>query len=63
MSTDGRIFAAQKMVRFPGRGRIAQGCAAVEATYTDGPDVQLRLSLIMVDDIVIGGSNDTRACQ
>ena len=34
MSTDGRIFAAQKMVSFPGRNRIGQGRAGVEATYT-----------------------------
>jgi neutral ceramidase len=57
MSTDGRIFAAQKMVSFPGRDRIGQGRAAVEATYKDGPDVQLRLSLLMIDDIAIGGCN------
>lgn len=57
MSTDGRIFAAQKMVSFPGRNRIGQGRAAVEATYTDGPDVQLRLSLLVIDDIAIAGCN------
>ena len=57
MSTGGRIFAAQKIARFPGRNRIGQGRAGVEATYTDGPDVQLRLSLLMIDDIAIGGCN------
>jgi neutral ceramidase len=57
MSTDGRIFAAQKMVSFPGRDRIGQGRAGVEATYKDGPDIQLRLSLLMIDDIAIGGGN------
>jgi neutral ceramidase len=57
MVSGGRIFAAQKMVRFPGRDRIGQGRAAVEATYKDGSDVQLRLSLLMIDDIVIGGCN------
>ena len=57
MSTDGRIFAAQKMISFPGRDRIGQGRAGVEATYKDGPDVQLRLSLLMIDDIAIGGCN------
>jgi neutral ceramidase len=55
MSTDGRIFAAQKMITFPGRDRIGQGRAGVEATYKDGPDVQLRLSLLMIDDIAIAG--------
>ncbi len=57
MATSGRIFAAQKTVSFPGRDRIGQGRAAVEATYKDGPDVQLRLSLLMIDDIAIGGCN------
>jgi neutral ceramidase len=57
MSADGRIFAAQKMVSFPGRDRIGQGRAGIEATYKDGPDVQLRLSLLMIDDIAIGGGN------
>ncbi len=57
MSTCGRIFAAQKMISFPGRDRIGQGRAGVEAAYTDGPDVQLRLSLLIIDDIAIGGCN------
>jgi len=57
MATGGRIFAAQKMISFPGRNRIGQGRAGVEATYQDGPDVQLRLSLLMIDDIAIGGCN------
>jgi hypothetical protein len=57
MATGGRIFAAQNMIRFPGRNRVGQGRAGVEATYTDGPDVELRLSLLMIDDIAIGGCN------
>ncbi len=57
MATSGRIYGAQKMIRFPGRNRIGQGRAGVEAAYQDGPDVQLRLSLLMIDDIAIGGCN------
>ncbi len=57
MAAGGRIFAAQKMIRFPGRDRIGQGRAGVEATYQDGPDVQLRLSLMKIDDIVLAGCN------
>jgi hypothetical protein len=57
LSADGRIFGVQKMIRFPGRNRMGQGRAGVEATYTDGPDVQLRLSLLIIDDIAIGGCN------
>jgi hypothetical protein len=54
-ATGGRIFAAQKMISFPGRDRLNQGRAAVEGVYKDGADVRLRLSLMMLDDIAIGG--------
>lgn len=56
-STGGRIFAAQKTASFPGRNRLDQGRAGIEAKYADGPDVQLRLSLLMIDDIAIGACN------
>ena len=56
MATGGRIYAAQKMISFPGRNRTNQGRAGVEATYVDGPDVQLRLGLLMIDDIALGCS-------
>jgi neutral ceramidase len=55
MATGGRIYAGQKMITFPGRDRIGQGRAAVEAQYRDGADVNLRLSLLLLDDIAIGG--------
>jgi neutral ceramidase len=55
MATGGKISAAQKMIRFPGRDRIGQGRAGVEGQYKDGADVNLRLSLLMIDDIVVGG--------
>jgi neutral ceramidase len=57
MSAGGRIFASQKTVSFPGRDRVGQGRAGIEATYKDGADVQLRLSLLMIDDIAIAGCN------
>jgi len=56
-SAGGRIFAAQKTASFPGRNRLDQGRAGIEAKYADGPDVQLRLSLLMLDDIAIGACN------
>ncbi len=56
-SAGGRIFAAQKTASFPGRNRLDQGRAGIEAKYADGPDVQLRLSLLMIDDIAIAGGN------
>jgi neutral ceramidase len=55
MATGGKISAAQKMISFPGRDRIGQGRAGVEGQYKDGADVNLRLSLLMIDDIAIGG--------
>jgi hypothetical protein len=57
MATSGRIAAGQKMITFPGRDRIGQGRAAVEGQYKDGADVKLRVSLLMIDDIAIGGCN------
>src|SRR5512136_252535 len=57
MATGGKISAAQKMIRFPGRDRIGQGRAGVEGQYKDGADVNLRLSMVMIDDIAIGGCN------
>jgi neutral ceramidase len=57
MATGGKISAAQKMTSFPGRDRIDQGRAAVEGQYKDGADIRLRLSLLMIDDIAIGGCN------
>jgi neutral ceramidase len=57
MATGGKITAAQKMISFPGRDRIGQGRAGIEGQYKDGADVNLRLSLVMIDDIAIGGCN------
>ena len=57
MATGGKISAAQKMISFPGRDRIGQGRAGVEGQYKDGADVNLRLSLLMIDDIAVAGCN------
>jgi neutral ceramidase len=57
MATGGKIAAAQKIVSFPGRDRIGQGRAGVEGQYKDGADVNLRVSLLLIDDIAIGGCN------
>jgi neutral ceramidase len=58
MSTGGKITAAQKMISFPGRTRTGGSQrAGVEATYADGPDCSLRLSLLLIDDIAIGGGS------
>jgi neutral ceramidase len=58
MSLGGRIVSAQKIITLPGRTRSGgMQRAAVVPTYTDGPDVSLRLSLLLIDDIALGGGN------
>jgi neutral ceramidase len=58
MSTGGKIAAAQKMLSLPGRRRTSGNQrAGVEATYEDSADVSLRLSLLMIDDIALGGGS------
>ncbi len=57
MSTGGRIFGSQKTVRFPGRERTNTGRAGTEGTYKDGNPVELRLGLLLIDDIAFGTVN------
>jgi hypothetical protein len=58
MSLGGKIAAAQKTITIPGRTRTGgMQRAAVEATYTDGPDCSLRLSLLVIDDIALSGGS------
>ena len=54
MSEKGRIFGDQKMVSFPGRDQTNKGRAGYEGTYKDGEPVNLRLGLLMIDDIALG---------
>ncbi len=54
MSGRGKITGLQKMVSFPGRDRTNEGRAGYTGTYKDGAPVELRLGLLMIDDIVIG---------
>jgi neutral ceramidase len=58
MSVSGKIIADQKTVTIPGRTRTSGNQrAGVEATYSDGPDCSLRLSLLVIDDIALGGGS------
>jgi hypothetical protein len=57
MSGGGRIFGSQKMVSFPGRDRTNTGRAGYEGTYKDGDPVELRLGLLLIDDIAFGTVN------
>jgi neutral ceramidase len=57
MSGSGQIFGGQKMVSFPGRERTNTGRAGYEGTYKDGNPVELRLGLLLIDDIAFGTVN------
>jgi len=52
-----QIHGGQKTITCPGRERLDSGRAGDPGTYKDGPDVELRLSLLKVGDIAIGGVN------
>jgi neutral ceramidase len=56
-STSGAIRGGQKTVTCAGRERTNKGRGGVAGTYKEGPDVNIRLSLLVVDDIAIGGVN------
>jgi neutral ceramidase len=57
MSTSGRIFGSQKMISVPGRDRTNKGRAGFEGTYKDGQPVEIRLGLLLIDDIAFGTIN------
>jgi neutral ceramidase len=58
-ATNGRIFGNQRVVSCPGRERTntSVGRAGVEGTYKDGGPVEIRLGLLIIDDIAIGAVN------
>lgn len=51
------IFGAQKEVSCPGRRRTNTGRAGYAGEYVDADPVPIRLSLLLVGDVVIGGVN------
>lgn len=57
MSSNGRIFGKHKMISFPGRDRTNEGRAGYEGTYKDGEPIELRLGLLLIDDIAFGTVN------
>jgi neutral ceramidase len=52
-----RIVSGQKAVSCPGRRRTDSGRAGYPGTYEDADPVELRLSLLMIGDVVLGGVN------
>ena len=51
---DGRIFGKTTTISCPGRERTNEGRGGIAGTYKDGPPVELKLGLLMIDDIAIG---------
>jgi len=56
---DGRILGKVQTITCPGRERIneGQGRAGITGTYKDGSPVEIKLGLLMIDDIAIGTVN------
>jgi hypothetical protein len=54
---DARIFGKETTITCPGRERTNEGRGGIAGTYKDGPPVQIRLFLLMINDIAIGGVN------
>lgn len=54
---EARIFGKQTTVSCPGRERTNQGRGGIAGTYKDGAPVQIRIGLLMVNDIALGTVN------
>jgi len=52
-----RIYGNQKTISCPGRQRTDAGRAGYPGTYKDGDPVEIRLSLLMIDDIAFAAVN------
>ena len=56
-ASSNEIFGAQTIVSCPGRKRTDSGRAGYPGTYVDADPIAIRLSLLKISDIVIGGVN------
>jgi Neutral/alkaline non-lysosomal ceramidase, N-terminal len=54
---DARILGKETTITCPGRERTNEGRGGIAGTYKDGPPVQIRLGLLMINDIAIGTVN------
>ena len=52
--SDGRLLGKSTTITCPGRERTNQGRGGIAGTYKEGSPVQIKLGLLMVDDIAIG---------
>jgi neutral ceramidase len=57
MDTSAVVHGGFTTVTCPGRERTNQGRAGFEGTYKDGPPVEIRLGLLRLGDVIIGGVN------
>jgi len=57
MESSMRIYGAQKTISCPGRRRLDSGRAGQPGAYEDAEPVEIRLSLLMLGDIALGGVN------
>ena len=51
------IYGGVKTIRCPGRTRTNEGRAGFEGTYKDADPVEIKLDLLRIGDIAIGGVN------
>ena len=52
-----RSYGGSTTISCPGRERTNQGRAGYEGTYKDGHPVDIRLGLLRLGDVMIGGVN------
>lgn len=55
--TNVTIHGANKIITVPGRKRLNSGRAGYEGIYEDAAPIDIRLSLVMIDDIPLTGVN------
>jgi neutral ceramidase len=55
-TSEARIWGAHKIVTCPGQ-RISQDGSSWQFKTVEGPPVDIRLSLLMIDDVALGGVN------
>ncbi len=55
--SNAQIYGGWKTISCPGRQRLDEGRAGSPGTYKDADPVELRLSLLRIGDIAIGGVN------
>lgn len=54
---DGRLFGKETTISCPGRERTNEGRGGIAGTYKDGPPAEIKVGVLMVDDIAIGTVN------